>query len=320
MSKFEHNWQQLADIARSETNLIPVVGSGLNIQARQQADSWTQLLHEVADNFQLSEKDLQAVDQQSYGMTAVWERFVTALAEREDRSAGQVENLLRQTVQKSLAEDEATASDYPFYRQFLSLDFKHIISLNFDRSLPLSVSSKKSVIEAGETIEELNENLFRYAQVEDQETRIWYPHGDTQKYRTIRLGVRDYGIYLDDLQEAFNLMKMWEREDGEDFDPSTDPRVKSSWFWLGFYSPLVFLGCGMSSDLWTIWWYLHQRSRNYARVAESDTPPVFVLWNVMDDPAHLTHWLDSQPADIQLLPCLDWDEGWNRFQSVIQSS
>ncbi len=84
MSKFERNWQQLADIARSETNLIPVVGSGLNIQARQQADSWTQLLHEVADNFQLSEKDLQAVDQQSYGMTAVWERFVTALAERED--------------------------------------------------------------------------------------------------------------------------------------------------------------------------------------------------------------------------------------------
>ena len=214
-------------------------------------------------------------------------------------------------------------SSNPFYAEFLGLNFADVISLNFDRSLPLSISPKKNVVEVGEPVEELTESLFRHASIQipdGRQTRIWYPHGDTQKYRTIRLGVRDYGVYLDDLQEAFRLMKMWEREGGEDFDPKTDGRVQQSWFWLGMYSPLLFIGCGMSSDLWTIWWYLHQRNRNYARLAESERPPVFVLWNLMTEQPHLSHWLSSQPANIRLLTCQEWNQGWDRLMNTIQEA
>jgi hypothetical protein len=346
-------WKYFEQVAREELEpgqkrLVPVIGSGFNLQASGDGKNWVSLLKDIGLALGLSDKDLGITKLTQMSATSTWEFFITKVARQANESASEVETRLKKIVKDELVNFEKKHKDREFYRDFLEKGFRDIISLNFDRTLALQKKSK--LVNAdyagisghfqnfkGHTV-----TLFRHMEVDgSNKTRIWYPHGDTGRFATIKLGIREYGIYIKSIEEAIRAyMKFWieflERHEFNFFYnrglfnlekyrhywqlwcKELRQHEELNWAWLLVSAPVVFLGCGLSSDEWPLLWTLHQRARIFARLPGKDKEPVFVFWNIKSKSSKgMTEWLEKRPANVILLPCEDWKKGWERVFKVL---
>ncbi len=312
---------------------VPVFGSGLNLQAalaagaaRNEEDDWAGLLDRVAEHLGIA-ADLPHRDLAS--MTARWEAFLWRVAGASNVQASVAEaNLCRVVTQELRALESATA-ERRFYGRVLRAGFADIVSLNFDRRLALHGRSRAMSTAVPPPLpgvhERLEPSLYRHARVvrRRQETRIFFPHGDTARPDTLKLGVRAYGRYIDDLEAARARHKASEkrfvahksRTMGAAAARAAWPDAvralapgRLSWVDLFLTAPLVFVGCGLSTDEWPLWWTLHQRARNAARWAPERRQPTFALgFGDANPPAHLA----GAPAGVQYVafesPAALWD-------------
>src|SRR5262249_16163203 len=111
----------------------------------------------------------------------------------------------------------------------------------------------------------------------DPVTRVWYPHGDTKRADTLKLGVRRYGFHLGLLCEHLGFQNEQWRSNVPDEEVRTagrklyphsrasyeeeDSQRKTSWVDVFLKRSLVFVGCGLGPDEWSLWWLLRNRSR-----------------------------------------------------------
>ncbi len=336
MSTEDLTWQAFEHVANERLEdgrrrLIPVVGSGFNVQATGNVDSWLTLLTDIAQRAQLDQHPTLPLDNSPLSMTALWEQFVSQIAFQQDCKASEAEQLLRKEVQAALTSFEDQSRALPFYDAFVSFGFRDILSLNFDRTLALRHPTRKQVIQHGSSARYpgiKRAPLTRHATLSNG-TRVWYPHGDTQARGTIKLGIRDYGVYIGGLEAAFDFFKRDERAHWMQGDPAARRQpwreaVRQqapgtlTWLALTLTAPILLLGCGMTSDEWPLWGLLHQRRRNLVQETAAERDPVFLLWNTassgQDERHHaMTQWLRTEPAGVRLLPCSSWPEGWERL-------
>jgi hypothetical protein len=74
--------------------------------------------------------------------TSTWEFFITKVARKANESASDVETRLKRIVRDELVKFEKEHKGLEFYRDFLEIGFRDIVSLNFDRALALQKKSK----------------------------------------------------------------------------------------------------------------------------------------------------------------------------------
>lgn len=312
----DKSWKQLSRAAQRRLpnglrEIIVVVGSGVNVQAGLR-DSWWSLLQRVA-----RESGARGVQRrlEGYrgGMTALWEQFLIELA-GDSESAHTIERRLQRVVASALKEShEHHAMALPLFDRLIGdARFQDVLSLNFDRSLLLSGGRSARRVTGSNS---LDRHGWRGP------TRVWYPHGDTQKAATIRLGVRSYGLYVQQLEAAVRTYKAAERRRraaGENGPYRELARLEpASWLETSLDAPLLFLGCGLSTDEWPLWWFLHQRARNHARLSPKQRPPTFVLLkatNRDEVPAHLA----CSPAGVTLLTATEHDACWERLYEALK--
>jgi len=298
--------------------LTVVVGSGFNQQAGLR-DSWLSLLEGVARDAPIepgakAQLKRTLAQTQGSGMTSIWEAFLCALAGPK-RAPHDIEGALKRKVASALrASHEAQAPGLEFYREFAAHDFSDLISLNFDRSL-LIANGRPEV--AGKT------SLDRHGSA--GRSRVWFPHGDTQEHRSIRLGVRSYGTYIEALEQARRgYQGRQRRQRGRGSELVHPPK---SWLDVVLDNPVLFVGCGLSSDEWPLWWVLHQRARNharrerlFARQAAGASPAgrpgsCFVMW-AGDVPEHLK----AKPAGIRLVHAKHHGSCWSRLRKILRET
>ena len=95
------------------------------------------------------------------------------------------------------------------------------------------------------------------------------------------------------------------------------PHQALSWLDVFLMSPLLFIGVGLGSDEFPLWWALHQRARNMARQPVDARAPA-VLLTVSDDPVHsaqLDH-LRGGPSGLCTVVFDSWDELWGWVRSI----
>lgn len=309
-------WKRLGEAAalrddRGQRRLTVVVGSGFNMQAGLR-DSWLSLLEGVARNAQIEPRAKAQLRRtlgqtRAAGMTSIWEAFLCALACAE-QAPHQVEAALQLKVASALqATHEVEAPGLNFYRAFAEHDFADIISLNFDRSL-LIANGQPDV--AGATSLDRRGYAGR--------SRVWFPHGDTQKHRSIRLGVRSYGTYIEALEQARGAYEGRHRRQHSRGPEFVHP--PRNWVEAALGSPLLFVGCGLSSDEWPLWWVLHQRARNHARAAstqalDSAANSCFVMC-AGEVPEHLR----AKPAGIRIVRAKTHRLCWAKLQKTLKAS
>jgi hypothetical protein len=238
------------------------------------------------------------------------------MAGSQNVQANKCEEELQKSVQKILMENRRIKSDY--YKKFIGYGFRDIVSLNFDlelrgsRRIHLKLNTEERF-----GLPEDAEPLYRVAN--NFGTRIWYPHGDIQKYKTIKLGVRKYGVYCKYIDNSVSKFKAQDKSKKigdklkklEEALNQYSKHDQFSWVTLVMSSPLVFLGCGLTNDEWPILWALHQRNRNKARI-KCDLAPGFILTNKVEDAVRF--------ESLGLIPlcCNSWEEGWGRIDSILE--
>lgn len=325
---YEFEQHENSPQSNGRKRLIPILGSGFNIQAWPDSYNWGSLLFNVAQSIGLNNTTLHSSSES--GMTSIWEQLVIQCKDQMRlETTIKAENLLRKIVADCLKRIENNRIQNGFLLDFLNLGFKDIISINFDRLLALDdFSTNRVIVPISKKAFNAQNTIFRHAQLKNKtKTRIWYAHGDTENYQTIKFGVRSYGLYIRSLSAAFKSYRDKRDETGyasKRFlswcnNVRSFPVGQLNWFWLGLSSPIIFLGCSLSTDEWPLWWFLHQRARHLAHYTDGSLNPVFILWNVNNTSTKRHEALDfllRSPANISVLPCRTWKEGWDRFMNI----
>ncbi len=211
--------------------------------------------------------------------------------------------------------------------------FRDVVSLNIDDAARMAVERSGASSTSLSPTDDLR-NLRHTArwQLDGRTGRIWQPHGTATRPETIVLGTRTYGRALLGLHKAWGWGKQaerlyphcpdrgrWTPESAADwwaarrgvspFEPKTQAEpghdIRLTWLDLFLGSDLVFVGTGLDRAETDLWWALHMRHRNLARVDPSARPGTFVLTRG-DSPAHLR----TGPAGVNPVVFSDWDEAW----------
>ena len=76
-------------------------------------------------------------------------------------------------------------------------------------------------------------------------------------------------------------------------------------------SPLLFVGCGLGSDEFPLWWSLHQRARNQARLPPDQRQPAVVLTVRPCDGGNPAPHLEGGPAGVSTVLFDSWSDLWS---------
>ena len=163
---------------------------------------------------------------------------------------------------------------------------------------------------------------------------MWQPHGTSSSPKHIVLGTIAYAKTLPGLQRAWELAKSLERRASSgtpasgDWTPEkaaewwarrrgTPPykgepgetSVSLTWFDLFLGADLVFIGTSLDRAEIDLWWALHMRQRNLARVPAKQRPGTFVLSKKGSCPCHLK----TEPAGVTPVGFEEWKGAWDRI-------
>lgn len=333
--------RRFADGAR---RAVLVVGAGLQHHLRAHAGAepggawgafcdWNGLLASVAREFELAE--VRHVDP-----TATWEALVTRVAAQNDERASDAEARALRVLARRLRELPATDGLLARFGHGLrGAAWRDVVSLNFDATLDRALAGPRARPKVPPIARHLRRPTIHTAAERDGRTvRTWYPHGHVSDPDTIQLGQRAYGMGIAALETARERLKsaerLWRRRSGaadswtraahEDWEAARrgpepfgalherddgHPRPLT-WLDLFLLSDLVFVGCSLDRGEVDLWWALHQRARNLARIAPDERPRTFVVSTAafFEDPAN--EHLRTGVADVIPVGLADWDAGW----------
>ena len=247
---------------------VLVVGSGVNMEAatlQQQADdNWNGLLQTIADEMGQPVEWLETLPTSNL---ARWESMLRYWAVKLKLEPYKAEVALQKFACEHLKKREEMAKGWLLYQEIAGARFKDIISLNFDRRIALSSDKCRFTCAPYKCAEGSHgETLYRHdllTHARGRTTRVWYPHGDTKKYSTLKLGNRRYGFYIGVLEESIRRFgDSWRYRGGWQYDTADRSTYGAAKKWTTPFvrRDLIFLGCGLSTDEWPLWWMLRRRS------------------------------------------------------------
>jgi len=295
--------------------LVPVLGAGFNAQAGR-GKGWADLLAAIKRERSLK-LEIPAAAEVIGNTTLVWEAMLLELSPDLGKQPQLVEKQLQGIVADVLDRTYTVGGiTKNLAARFLSARFGDIVSLNFDRGLHLVEPSWVK------TNSQKFDPVRSFAELSDG-TRVWYPHGVTHSPNSIQLGMRKYGILIQQLEEARQEYKGTANAIKAQMFPGSGRKLSKreaerlwwahrnraqSWVSGAINAPLVFIGVGMGREEWPLWWFLNQRARNHAR--RNLRTPAFVFVHQNEVSRLKTA---AELARLTLLVFDDFGAGWKRL-------
>lgn len=325
---------------------VPVIGAGLHYHLKGKAPrpgddwdhftNWNGLLGTVAKHFELPvvlHDDPASTWESLISRASAFKKTKAAKASGEKDHVGRAELEALRILASKLATPPATEGSVKSLGRGL-IHFRDIISLNIDDTLGISVRSTGATTETPR----VKDRMISLSQRVNWNTskaagRIWHPHGHHGQPDHIVLGTREYGLALSRLPKAWDCGKAAERAHrSEKGFSSWTPQIASSWWarrrgatpfepyqkdgvthyrltWMDLFmgSDLIFLGTTLDRAEADLWWALHMRQRNLARIPPSERPGTFALYEQGQCPPHLT----TGPAGVTAVQFQTWQEAWD---------
>jgi|LakMenEpi03Aug12_release.lakeMendotaPanAssembly.Ray.scaffolds.fasta_scaffold57209_4 hypothetical protein len=176
-----------------------------------------------------------------------------------------------------------------------------VINLNFDLVIEEKLAQNKgdkkwrkliscnSRIENEEIKSIYNKPNFQYRKI--NKIKFWHPHGDIKHLNSIVLGLRKYGMQIQNIEKLRNRYKANNK--------TTKPKLKT---WLDpiMNQPILILGADISYNEWDVLFALISKKRNRARKG-SDKPIFHMVENHAN--SNLRDW--TLPISKESLPFKD---------------
>ena len=320
------------------SNVVPIIGSGVNLQAgnsegKKRNLDWDALIKEIISESGVSKSKFPELPN---SFIRKWETVLRVVAvNTRGYRPYLTERDLQKKVQSVLNDYENDCKDYDLYKLIVDCEFKDIISLNFDRCLSLA-SGTKSIKSSTNEKNKDGVTLYRHSVIDrsKRNTNIWYPHGDTKRLDTIKLGVRKYGTYINWIESLRgSYMNRWYEEDAiycsynnRSWIPPNewDKKVRawstsSSWVNIFKSAPLLFIGCSLLPDEWPLWYLLNQRARQTAfldqKGSPDNRPETIVLSAGKTKPLHLL----NEPEYIINIHFESYEKMWGTVTKFLET-
>lgn len=340
----------------SNRSLVLVFGSGLNQNALGTVDddklkylcSWNAILNRICEEKEIDSSQINKI--KSY--TAKWEKILRLIQQKSgfNKATYETESELIETLVAKLMSPQINLNDIPsaakVYSDLAKSNYADICTINFDTLITEGSEEKYEFIERmspiseRRSIPESSANATSYFIEKETGKRVWYLHGTAKLPKTILLGTRRYGRYINALATSFQVTKenenLFLKYRNRSFSSETnriysEPDVLESWIqelratnqdsskpwafpksWvdLWMYCDIAFVGCGLGLDEFPLWWTLHQRSSNIARWPQELKPKTFYLYVDNGEDEQVIH-LQGNPADITLVKYSSYEEMWN---------
>ena len=254
--KIEYYFQEIQN-KRIKEKFVIVLGSGFHKQAFMGSPdtfncltSWCCLLKAIDSKTSFSNNFL--LD---------FEKIILKRTNNQDEKAAYKieEDILKNVVMKIKGAQSKVLKrkdiNYPieiFNSNFVS----DVISLNFDLIPELLLNNNKKT-----KVNNLHELKNKKSIIHSTRHRVikginfWHPHGDLDKYDSLILGSRKYGLHINKIE---NLRKRSKHQNKPD-------NYQKSWYDVLTHNPVIILGADISDMEWDIWNAIVNRERNYGK-------------------------------------------------------
>jgi hypothetical protein len=225
-------------------------------------------------------------------------------------------------------------------RLFRNLPVSDVISLNFDLTwaeLANARFTKRYRTHEDNLVTATEYNRLYWHLRLPEGPRVWFPNGSALPGGPkIRLGLRDFGLHMHALAQAFSAFKRWENSARNElglthpnrggkellrhFDSGAGLHFEDANHWVSRFmlQPLYILGAGLSPEEQGLWWLLVQRARNLAR---AEAPhEVHILLNRATATSKEKEFWNRNTEIIKPFWCEDWDNGWTQVIQIIRGN
>jgi hypothetical protein len=212
--------------------------------------SWAYLLKKIAPKTELSDNYL--LD---------FERIILDNTNSQDEKAAfKIEKeILKEVVTKINKYQNETIKNsnliYPL--SIFNSDYvSDVISLNFDLVPELLLTNNKKT-----KVNNLHEHKNKKSIIHSTRHRVinginfWHPHGDADKYDSLILGTRKYGLHINKIEKLRMRSKHQKKPDN----------YQKSWYDVLTHNPVIILGADISDMEWDIWNAIVNRERNFGK-------------------------------------------------------
>jgi hypothetical protein len=255
-----------------ETKFVLIIGSGFHKEAHGANVSnclidWDHLLKSIGGNSSKSHCQNYILD---------FELLVADKTRQQtEKIASKIEVDLLKKLSKNIekAQNIVVSKDdikYPL-EIFNPNKVSDVISLNFDLVPELLLNKGKiprihyckHVFTKGEKKEPSNINITRHRIVGNKKNgaiTFWHPHGDIMSPATMQLGIRKYGISIDEVELLRIRFKQFETSKSKNQN-----NYLESWYDKIINQPVIILGASMSDNEWDLWFAIVNKIRNFSK-------------------------------------------------------
>jgi len=325
--------------------VVLIIGAGLHHHLKSKAENsgtredewrrftdWNGLLASIAESL-----DLPVIRHEDPAST--WETLIVRLAARERIKASDADKQASKLLSERLSAHPSPIEELQRLGKALR-QYRDIVNLNLDDVLAEAMKSTGAELKrrSDKPLQTLRPSAIWSH--EGKCGRIWQPHGGLHSADRIIMGTQKYGQTLKNLASSFGYAKKAEREwlilhchekwtpkrflnwleerrsAPEPFEPDDrdkkEVKIFLTWMDLFISSDLVFVGTSLDRAETDLWWALHQRLRNVARLTAGERPRTFALFEAARPGIHLgpsTHLLTA-PAGVTPIIFERWDEIW----------
>lgn len=309
--KFKYYFQEV-NSKRIKEKFVIILGSGIHKQVFEDGTnafdclkSWRCLLKvidskaECSDNFLLDFEKIILKKTNNQNEKAAYKIEVDVLKN--------VVIKIKEVQSKVL---KRTDINYPieiFNSNFVS----DVISLNFDIIPELLLNNNKKT-----KVNNLNEHKNKKSIIHSTRHRVikginfWHPHGDLDKYDSLILGTRKYGLYINKIEKLRKRSKHQKKLDN----------YQKSWYDVLTHNPVIILGADISDTEGDIWNAIVNRERNYGKKDNNEKHkyPIFQM-RILDS----ENQTKTKSNEIWFKPLfeenLSFTDQWNKLQTLFKN-
>lgn len=273
---FESYFKELKEKG-DNVKFVIVLGSGFHKHALRNnsnvnncLSSWCCLLKEIAPNLNLSNNFLLDFERMVLDKTY----------SQDEKAAFKIEKeILKEVATKIINyQNEVIINNnlhYPLYI-FNSDYVSDVICLNFDLIPELLLTNDKKT-----KVNNLHEHKNKKSIIHSTRHRVineinfWHPHGDVEKYDSLILGTRKYGLHVNKIEKLRERSKQKKKPEN----------YQKSWYDVLTHNPVIILGADISDMEWDIWNAIVNRERNFGKKENSKQHkfPIFQMRKICSE-------------------------------------
>lgn len=308
---FESYFKELKE-SGDKVKFVIILGSGFHKQAFRNnpninncLSSWSCLLKEIEPDLDFSNNFL--LDFERIIIHNTNQQNEKAAFKIEKEILEKVVTIIDNYQSEVLKNDNLNYPTTIFNSDYVS----DVISLNFDLIPELLLKNNQKT-----KVHHLHKDKNKKSIIHSTRNRVingitfWHPHGDVEKYESLILGTRKYGLHVSKIEKLRERSKQKKKPEN----------YQKSWYDVLTHNPVIILGADISDMEWDIWNAIVNTERNFGKKENSKQHkfPIFQMRTLCSE-----NKTKPKSNEIWFKPLFDenlsFEKQWDKLETLFKN-